>query len=522
MTKRLALVIAFLSGFISLGYEIVWFRAISFVSGGSPAAFGMLLGYYLLGLAIGAAVSRLLCKDSDAFGQPGALRSLGWFVLLATTLGYLVMPALVALAVVDSWLAVMIPVAAASAMLGAVLPLVSHFGIRPDERSGTELARIYLVNILGSAAGSLVTGFLLLDLFPLMRVAELLAFAGVGLTVLLFATSGIRRWQGVGVMAMAGGLALLVATATPRLFDRFYERLVYKAQFTPDMRFRDVIENRSGVITVTPSGVIFGGGVYDGRISTDLVNDVNRIFRAYALAAFHPRPREVLMIGLSGGAWAQVLSNMPGVERLTIIEINPGYQEIIRRHSQVSSVLTHPRVDIVIDDGRRWLSRNPDRRFDLIVANTTYHWRAHATNLLSVEYLELIRGHLREGGLYFYNTTDSEDVFKTALTVFPHGFRLNNFALVSDTPVSPDTARLADVLRAFVIDGRPVLDMTVPAHLQRLEELLATLRPGAGPTAELETRASVLARFAGAQLVTDDNMYPEWKRLVLSPYDTPY
>ncbi len=53
----------------------------------------------------------------------------------------------------------------------------------------------------------------------------------------------------------------------------------------------------------------------------------------------------------------------------------------------------------MIDDGRRWLLGNPDRRFDAIVQNTTWHWRSHATNLLSAEYFELVATRLEPGGI---------------------------------------------------------------------------------------------------------------------------
>ena len=50
-------------------------------------------------------------------------------------------------------------------------------------------------------------------------------------------------------------------------------------------------------------------------------------------------------------------------------------------------MLHDPKVDIVIDDGRRWLNPPPDERFDVIVMNTTWHWRAHITDLLSTEFM---------------------------------------------------------------------------------------------------------------------------------------
>ena len=180
-------------------------------------------------------------------------------------------------------------------------------------------------------------------------------------------------------------------------------------------------------------------------------HDRNLIVRAYSVAALHPEPRQVLMIGLAGGAWAQVVVNHPSVEKLTIVEINPGYREIIARHPEVASLLANPKVEIIIDDGRRWLRRNPDRRFDLIVSNTSQHWRAHATNLLSVEYLQIIKQHLLRGGVYYFNTTYHPAALKTAMTVFPHGVLVINFAAVSSGPVEvrpaaipPGISRLSD------------------------------------------------------------------------------
>ncbi|MBZ5585763.1 MAG: hypothetical protein LAQ30_26930 [Acidobacteriia bacterium] len=106
---------------------------------------------------------------------------------------------------------------------------------------------------------------------------------------------------------------------------------------------------------MTPDGTVYGGAIYDGRFSVSLVDDRNIIARAYALSAFHPAPKDVLMIGLASGSWAQVVANHPQVEKLTLVEINPGYLNLIPHHPEVASLLHNPKVDIVIDDGRRWL-----------------------------------------------------------------------------------------------------------------------------------------------------------------------
>jgi spermidine synthase len=256
--------------------------------------------------------------------------------------------------------------------------------------------------------------------------------------------------------------------------------------------------------------------MYDGRFNTDLVHDSNGIVRPYALSLFHPRPREVLMIGLSSGSWAQVIANNPDVASLTIVEINPGYRELIAKAPEVASVLANPTVSIVTDDGRRWLGANPDRRFDAIVSNTTWHFRASATNLLSREFLGLVKNHLNPGGIFFYNTTDSDRVQRTGCLAFAHGARVLNHMVVAQTPLAWDFARWRRTLESYRIDGRPVLDPSRPADRAALDRLMSWEASPAPHAAHdeaqpIEPCPEILVRTAGKQPVTDDNMGSEWR-----------
>jgi spermidine synthase len=296
-------------------------------------------------------------------------------------------------------------------------------------------------------------------------------------------------------------LIVCTAAATPRLFEQFYEKLLLAQQFTPDARFADLLENRSGVIAVTTDGTVYGGGVYDGRYSTDLRDDRNNIIRAYLVGALHPSPRHVLLVGLGTGSWAQVIAHNPKVESLTVVEVNPGYAQLLAKHPEVASLLSNPKVKLVTDDGRRWLSRH-DARFDMIISNTPFHWRAQSTNLLSTEYCRLVRSRLQPGGVYYFNTTGSPAALKTAMVEFPYGLRYMTLSAVSDRPVALDRIRLREILTRYQIDGRPVLNLKLPSDRQRLEEVLGSL--------QVEDRASILDRLASSPVVTDDNMYPEW------------
>jgi spermidine synthase len=360
--------------------------------------------------------------------------------------------------------------------------------------------QVVLANIVGSALGSVVTGFVLMDRMSLAGISGILAAAGLGCATFVTALSPEPRRTRLVRAAALLALAAAAGLTVPPLASGLLERLQWKAAWAGRPAFTHVVENRSGIITVDASGAVFGHGMYDGRFNTDPVNDTNGIIRAYALGLFHPAPRDVLMIGLSSGSWAQVIANHPDVATLTVVEINPGAVALVRRAPAVASLLSNPKVRVEIDDGRRWLRLHRDRRFDAIVSNTTYYFRANASSLLSLEFLELVRERLKPGGVFLYNTTGSERVQRTGCVAFPHGVRFSNQLAVSLAPLDVDAERWRRTLRAWRIDGRPVLDGARAEHRRVLDGHVA-----------LEPCGDILARTAGRAPVTDDNMGSEWR-----------
>jgi spermidine synthase len=151
----------------------------------------------------------------------------------------------------------------------------------------------------------------------------------------------------------------VLALAQMPLTHSVIEAMQYKQGAGQHPPFAHIVENRYGIVMVSPDGVVYGGGVYDGRFNTDLVRDSNGIVRAYALNLFHHAPRDVFMIVLASGSWAQVVANNPEVRHLTIVEIDPAYLSLVRQQTEVSSLLTNPKVKIIIDDANRWLKRHP-------------------------------------------------------------------------------------------------------------------------------------------------------------------
>lgn len=475
--------VSFAVGLLSLSQEIVWVRIVGLGQQGRPQAFALVLVAFLLGIAGGAALGRQVCARARRVLAAG-----GWALLAAAALDLLALALCSTGLVVTAdapaqLLAVLVLVGLCAAAKGTLFPIVHHLGSRSETgRLGRSVSRVYLANVLGSTLGPLFTGFWLLDVWPMERVMALIALAcaTLGAVVLWVDASGTPHGPAVGLavgpavgpavepavaplrrpLPQATAVALLVALAGAAVWRPPGVAMRIAAGISAQLPVRHLIQNRHGVLHVLAedapgSGdITFGGNAYDGRIAVDTAVNANGLDRAYAMAVLHPHPRRALVVGLSTGAWTAVILGLPGIEAVDVLEINPGYLDLIRRYPQMSPLLADPRVQVHIDDGRRWLRAHPQARYDLVFQNTTWHWRAHTTLLLSREYMQQLRAHLQPGGIVAMNATFSPDVFQTASSVFGHVGRRAGFAYMSDAPLRPRADALA-VLRAARVADRP-------------------------------------------------------------------
>ena len=164
-------------------------------------------------------------------------------------------------------------------------------------------------------------------------------------------------------------------------------------------------------------------------------------------------------------------------------------------------LLTNPVVTLVVDDGRRWLNAAPDERYDLIVVNNSFHWRANATHLLSTEYFALIAERLAEDGVLYFNTTRSQEAMRTACTVFASGLRLGSFVAVGNGDVRLDRTAYEAAARNLSVEGRLATADADAWIAGRLPDLLSA--------GNFESCGQILERTAGRRLVTDDNLATE-------------
>lgn len=494
----LVLFLSFVMGYVSLSQEILWFRAISYVSGGRPTVFAHVLGVFLLGIALGSLFGKSICQRGSKYiytyiATALTVSSIVYFVSLPIISRLFVF--LDSLGMMSAYLFIGI----ISFLMGGIFPVLCHKGITTNIHVGASLSWIYFANIVGSTLGPLLTGFVLLDRYSLQANILYLCLFTLLTALFVFLLAHVRwLYKGPAILVI-----LSAASAMVLVYDGSYsnvlEKLHYKTDYRQGRIYRYCIQNKSGIIAVEPGhpDTIYGGGIYDGKFSINPAVDANGITRAYMIAALHRKPENILMIGLSSGSWAKVITHYNVLKHLTIVEINPGYLELIGRYPDIAPLLSDPRVSICIDDGRRWLNRNKGMRYDMIVMNTTFFWRDGATNLLSEDFLRICKRHLNEGGVIYYNTTGSEDVVYTASHVFRHIVRVKNFVAASDSPFALSRSEVRQNLLKFEQKNYPDLSN---------EHVLNNL-----VMSDISDKGEEFRAKKNLWLITDDNMATEFK-----------
>lgn len=489
--------VSFLVGFLSLGVETLWARTYAYASQSTSTSLSIVLGIYLLGIARGASWGGKLCRSSTRLSEVAALSIAAGSAIVALS------PAAIALAPRSTL--VFLPLILLPATLYAVcFPICHHLGTKIGTGEvGKSLSRVYAANIMGCVLGPLVVNFVLLEWVTTETTFLAVGTAGMAVAGALLVASDARPAYLRGATAgTAVGVAVLMAAA---LVPGRPNLLVARLSFG-DGPIRHVVETRQGIVVArkddAKGDIVSGGNVYDGRTNLDPRINSNGINRIVVLSALAPNPKRVLVIGLSVGSWQHIIGGFPGVEHMDVIEINPGYLALARNYDAQSAAIEDPRVRLIFGDGRKFLRQNPDARYDLIVMNTTWHWRMYVSLLLSREFLTLARSHLSTDGILAFNTTWSPDALKTAKAVFPHAYLYDNFAIagfadwrkVLATPVARQR------LRAIKPAGRPlftdgdddvIADYLDPRRLQDIDQI----ERSAGRPAEVITDRNLITEY---------------------------
>lgn len=491
-----------LTGLIALGFEITWFRLLGVMQKSTAFTFGTVLAVYLGGLGLGGAIGSRFVRRGIAPGRAFLLLqfALIWYAAISIAVimwavghgkparlvaylsdyePYYVYGAVLALknatltdlssfAPLGSFVMLYLAIPALivgppTFLMGVSFPFLQR-ACQSDLRVlGRRVGALLSANISGSVAGTMLTGWWLLPAFGTAATLRILIGLGALLAIPLWQVSGGRS----RLVTTAGALAITVAAmaAVPD-GNTLWARLHGAAPHTVI-----AAEDGSGVSVLKPSKTSRDTAVFVNGIGQSWIpyGGIHTVLGALP-ALLHPDPKNIVIIGLGSGDTAFAAAGRSETTRIACVEIIGAQLTTLRRQSAIqpypglTRVLTDPRIQHVIGDGRTFVLRS-EPVFDIIEMDALRPTSAYAGNLYSREYFDLLRRRLRPGG-FAVTWAPTARTRHTFASVFPYAVLFGDIMVGSSEPIVFDPSaikhRIAAVSDYYAEAGIDIMRLVGP------------------------------------------------------------
>lgn len=422
---RFVVTAAAITGFAFLLMELVWYRMLSPLLGGSTFTFGLILAMALLGIALGGTSYSLMSGGGTATAGAFALSCTleAALMMMPYALGDRVAVLANFLRVIGhagfggfvlGWTIVTAIVVLPSAIVAGVqFPLLIALLGRGRTEVGAHVGRAYAWNTLGAIGGSLAGGFGFLPLFTATGCWQIAAFllAATGVIAALYAMRAGQRTAAICSVGMAAlvvlagrangptagwrhsgiGAGRVEMPANPnaiRHWENFQRgRLVWEAD-----------GKESAVALINDEDTSF---IVNGKSDGAAVDDAaTQVMGGLVGAILHPNPRSALVVGLGTGSTAGWLGAVPSMERVNVVELEPVVLDVASACTAVNhDVLHNPKVHIRIADAREVLLTSRDH-YDIVFSEPSNPYRAGIASLFTREFYEAVGARLNHAGIF--------------------------------------------------------------------------------------------------------------------------
>ena len=412
-------------------YELAAGALASYLLGDSILQFSTIIGTYLFAMGVGSWLSRFLEWQLPAH----FLR----IELLVALIGGMLPGTLF---VANAWLPHAFHlllygmVFVVGTLVGLEIPLVMRI-LQRDVVLKDLVSQVLTFDYLGALAVSLAFPLLLVPYLGLIRSGLLFGLmnAGVAIWALWLFRHELRRF-GEHVAACALVVVLLAAgmwsagAVTTLAEDHFYQSPIAFAQTTPYQRIV-VTHGRRGYRLYLNGNLQFAE------------SDEYRYHEALVHPAMtaHGAPKRVAVLGGGDGMAVREILKYPGVESVTLVELDPAMTRFFADTPQLAALnghaLTDARVHIVNEDAFQWLQHTQEV-FDVIVVDFPDPTNFAIGKLYTSSFYALLDRRLAASGYAVIQTTSpliarksfwtvAETIESTGLSVVPYHVHVPSF-----------------------------------------------------------------------------------------------
>jgi spermidine synthase len=434
--------------------ELAWFRMLTPLLGGSTYTFGLILASALAGIGLGGALYPAVFRERrptvlDFAATCGLqalviLAPLAWGDDLAIWAGRQMETGRTSFAAL-MWASSMITaiVVFPTALLSGIqFPILVSLLGSGEAGLGRQVGRAYACNTLGCIAGSLLGGFVFMQLFAAPGVWKI---AGVTMAITSLAAAiahALSRTKGGSLLVpfaaavLALGMALLpgptsvwrhsaIGAGRAGLGNLQGNALKKWVHLMRDQDLAEAEGREASLAIRRGTGASF---YINGKSDGNAIDDADtQIMLGMVGAILHANPRSALVVGLGTGETAGWLAACDEIERIDCVELEPAVVAMAELCASANhDLLRNPKLRLIFNDAREVLLVGGSK-YDLIVSEPSNPYRAGVASLFTSEFYAAAKKRLNPGGTfgqwlqgYEVDVGTVALVFETLGSVFPH------------------------------------------------------------------------------------------------------
>ncbi|MHC4758410.1 MAG: fused MFS/spermidine synthase, partial [Planctomycetota bacterium] len=451
--KYALLVMAFfMSGLISIGYELLWMRSIVHFLGGATYVFSAVLTIYLLGNVIGAGIgSKLAVRlKRPVVGFSVTLSLLGlcgiaylpllifWSVKVLPQANILFqtmherynISAFILGPLIQGLFLFLVP----TIIMGIGFPIALQGWTNHLHKVGRSTGLAYGANTIGAVAGGLLTGFVLIPQIGVQYTIIVLGLVGLWVAGVLYYefTLKTKVFPRSYLLALAILTTIIAVVLPPGLFNNIVEinKIDSKAV---GRQFRLLAVKEGITTTVSVDRDLDDGSLYLYSAGQALAGDGaptrfdQKILGHYGIM-LRKDASSILSVGFGSGETTACFARHD-IEKVDCVEIAP---EVVDTSLQYFTHINlgerlHDEINMIFMDAKNYIHLT-DQTYDVIM-NDSIHPRLFAENasLYAREYYESALKRLNKNGIFLswiptYDNPVSvvDSITGTMLDVFPH------------------------------------------------------------------------------------------------------
>jgi spermidine synthase len=425
---NLALLVAFVSGLTSLGYQTLWNRLLSSGTGNSTYVFSAILGIFLIGIVSGAFVFSLM--------RPHIRRPLMFLAVTQLAVALIAVGGLIFVisqpsaldpskALETLWALLrpaVLVVLPATFVMGLSFPASATLLGDDPRRVATFAGRLLAVNTAGAIVGTFVVPFFVIPAIGSPSAVALIALLNLGLAMLLVASARDSRPIGRATTATASAVlavaivASLLSPATSKFVDPSIARI--------SAMHGQIFQSAEDEIASVQAGHTQGQQLWvTGTAMTLLTVDAKLMPILPLMLRPESKTAATVAFGMGSAFRAAVIAGL----ETDAVELVPSVPTMFHCfYPDAEQILAAPNGHVIITDGRNHLELTP-KTYDIIVTDPPPPIESSGAAVISsLEYYQAGAARLNPGGImmqwtpYGGSVAEFLDHIRTFRAVFPN------------------------------------------------------------------------------------------------------